>query len=104
MDKESTVMPVSAEAVLAVEVRYAAPGLHWQRSLQVPVNTSILQALQQSGIAQAIPGLDLGQGRFGVFGKLRPADSMLRAGDRIEVYRPLIADPKDARRRRAAKK
>jgi uncharacterized protein len=52
---------------------------------------------------ERFPEIDLEQSRIGVFGKLRRPDEQVRAGDRIEIYRPLIADPKESRRRRAAR-
>lgn len=62
------------------------------------------QAVRRSGLPQRCPEMDLRTFRVGVFGQLREWDSAAQAGDRIEIYRPLLANPKAARRQRAAKK
>ncbi len=84
-----------------IEVIYALP--HEQKLLkqQLPAGTTLLQAVQASGVLERYPELDPATAKFGIFGKLAKADTVLRDKDRIEIYRPLIADPKEVRRKRA---
>ena len=70
--------------------------------LTLAEGSTVGDALQASGIV--VPGLDLATCPVGVFGKKKAPDTVLRDGDRVEIYRPLVADPMDARRRRVAKK
>lgn len=93
-----------AEADIAVQVCYALPDSAFLRSLRVPAGTTIEQAVAQSGLLQAVPGIDLAVNMVGIYGKRKPLDTVLREHDRVEVYRPLQADPKEARRRRAGGK
>lgn len=87
-----------------VQLCYAAPLREYFRELAVAPGTTIEQAIVQSGILQDIPGIDLAIQPVGIFGKKRPLDTVLRERDRVEIYRPLIADPKDSRRRRSEKR
>lgn len=87
-----------------VQVCYATALREYFRDLTVDAGTTIGQAITQSGILQDIPGIDLAVQPVGIYGKKKPLDTVLRERDRIEIYRPLLADPKDSRRRRAAKK
>lgn len=73
-------------------------------TLAVPAGTTLRNAVMRSGILEQLPGVDPEQCKCGIWGKLKPPDTLLRDRDRIELYRPLIADPKEARRRRARKK
>ena len=93
-----------AETAIEVQVCHALPDSTFLRSLRVPAGTTIEQAVAQSGLLQAIPGIDLGINMVGIYGKRKPLDSVLHEHDRVEVYRPLQADPKEARRRRAGGK
>jgi putative ubiquitin-RnfH superfamily antitoxin RatB of RatAB toxin-antitoxin module len=93
-----------AEATIEVQVCYALPDSTFLRSLSVPAGTTIEQAVAQSGLLQATPGIDLAINMVGIHGKRKPLDTVLREHDRVEVYRPLQADPKEARRRRAGNK
>jgi putative ubiquitin-RnfH superfamily antitoxin RatB of RatAB toxin-antitoxin module len=95
---------------IAVEVVYALPDRQKIIPLLVEPGTTAYQAVLKSGIAQFFPELDLESAPLGIFGQtlgtkgLAPAKQYaLQAGDRVEIYRPLKADPKEARRRRAAK-
>lgn len=90
--------------VINVEVFYAAPLREYSRALAVAPGTTIGQAIAQSGLLQDIPGIDLALQPVGIFGKKRPLDTVLRERDRIEIYRPLVADPSESRRRRSEKK
>ena len=72
--------------------------------LLVAPGTTLADSITQSGIVARMAGLDPLQCKSGIWSKLRPAQTVLRDRDRVEIYRPLIADPKEARRRRADKK
>jgi putative ubiquitin-RnfH superfamily antitoxin RatB of RatAB toxin-antitoxin module len=85
-----------------VEVAYALPERQVILPLKVDAGTSIEQAIQLSKISEMFPEIDLDSNKVGIFGKLRKPDEILRPGDRIEIYRPLIADPKEVRRKRAS--
>ena len=87
---------------MTVEVAYALPSRQLLLCLQVPPGTTARAAVHLSGIADAFEGLDPATADLGVFGKKVKDDHVLRPGDRVEIYRPLIADPKAARRSRAA--
>jgi len=69
-------------------------------ALQLPAGATVNDALRESGLAQRHPGIDLAALKVGVWGKLRPLEHVLRDGDRVELYRPLKVDPKEARRQR----
>ncbi|MCS7800054.1 RnfH family protein [Pseudomonas aeruginosa] len=92
-------------AEIAVEVVYALPERQALLRLSVPAGTSAREAVLLSGIDEAFPGLDVQGCPLGIFGKLlaRPEERMLEAGERVEIYRPLIADPKEVRKQRAAR-
>ena len=87
---------------ILVEVAYALPTQQLILELMVPAGTTAEQAVQLSGIQAKFPEIDLAQNKLGVFGKLVKGDTVLRERDRVEIYRPLIADPKEVRRQRAA--
>ena len=89
---------------ITVQVCHALPDRSFLRALTVPAGTTIGQAVEQSGLLQAIPGIDLAVNMVGIYGKKKPLDTVLHEHDRVEVYRPLQADPKEARRRRAGGK
>jgi len=89
---------------LHVQVCYATAVHETLRDLRVEQGTTIEQAIAQSGLLDQVPGIDLATQPVGLFGKKRPPDTVLREHDRIEVYRPLVADPKESRRKRADKK
>ena len=93
------------EAVIEVEVVYAAVDRQVLLSVTVPAGTTVRAALLKSGIGEAFPELDLADCPVGIFGKViaDPDNRPVQAGDRIEIYRPLLADPKEVRRLRAAK-
>ena len=87
---------------IAVEVCYARPDEQVIVALQVPRGTTLREAIEQSGILERFPEIDLARNKVGVFGKLNKPAYVLRAGDRVEIYRPLLADPKEIRKQRAA--
>lgn len=86
---------------IKVEVTYALPHEQTLLKLEVPLGSTISEAVKLSGLAEKYPEIDLLKGKFGIFGKLSKVDTVLREKDRIEIYRPLIADPKEVRRKRA---
>ena len=87
---------------ITVEVAYARPDEQIILKVQLPVGATIEKAIEQSGMLTRYPELGTRQGKVGIFGKLKPVSHMLREGDRVEIYRPLIADPKEVRKLRAA--
>ena len=84
-----------------VELVYALPAEQLLLKSEVPKGTTIAEAVKLSGILDKFPEIDVEKGKFGIFGKLSKADTILREKDRVEIYRPLIADPKEVRRKRA---
>ena len=91
--------------MIRVEVAYALPHKQKILALDVPEGTSVLDAAKMSGTTAEFPELQLDGAKMGVFGKAvpNPAAEQLREGDRVEIYRPLLIDPKQARLNRAAK-
>lgn len=90
-------------AEIRVEVCYALPDRQFLKALRVQEGITLQQAVEQSGLLREAPEVDLESARVGIYGKLKTLDTVLRDRDRVEIYRPLIADPKEARRRRAGK-
>ncbi|GAA4100599.1 hypothetical protein GCM10022414_27660 [Zhongshania borealis] len=88
-----------------VEVAYALPDKQRIVALELPAGSSVRDAAMQSGLDKQFVELDLRNVDLGVFGKgvSKPDEQMLKNGDRVEIYRPLIADPKEVRKQRAAK-
>ncbi len=101
---ESTSIESTAAESINVEVAYATPEKQIIRTVNVNAGTSIGAAIVQSGIMVDFPELELEDARVGLFGKASAMTTVLSEGDRVEIYRPLIADPKEVRRKRAAKK
>jgi putative ubiquitin-RnfH superfamily antitoxin RatB of RatAB toxin-antitoxin module len=91
-------------ATLPVVVCYATAQQEFLRSLEVEPGTTIGAAIEASGVLATFPDINLVTQPVGIFAKKKTLDTVLRAHDRIEIYRPLVADPKDSRRKRAAKK
>lgn len=89
---------------ILVEVAYAKEHEQVIIPLNVDAGTTLEQAVQLSGILEQFPEIDLTQNKAGIFGKIAKADTELREKDRVEIYRSLIADPKESRRKRAEKK
>jgi putative ubiquitin-RnfH superfamily antitoxin RatB of RatAB toxin-antitoxin module len=85
-----------------VEVAYALPEKQIIRAVNVDIGTTAGAAIVQSGIMMDFPELELEEAKIGVFGKATAMTTVLNEGDRVEIYRPLIADPKEIRRKRAA--
>lgn len=87
---------------ISVEVVYALPQKQEVLSLRVRSGALVSEAIAQSGILQDFPEIDLASAKVGIYSKQVKLDAVLRDKDRIEIYRPLIADPKEVRRKRAA--
>ncbi|WP_394754007.1 RnfH family protein [Crenothrix sp.] len=88
---------------MTIEVAYATPDKQALVSLPVPLDTTAEQAIHASGLLAQFPEIDLEQTKVGVFGVLCNLDHSLKHGDRVEIYRPLMLDPKAARLQRAKK-
>jgi putative ubiquitin-RnfH superfamily antitoxin RatB of RatAB toxin-antitoxin module len=84
-----------------IEVVYALPDEQILLKRSVPSGSTVAEAIQASGVLGKHPEIDLTTNKLGIFGKLTKADAVVRDKDRIEIYRPLIADPKEVRRKRA---
>ena len=88
---------------IGVEVAYALPDKQAILALDVTPGTTVLEAAVQSGITDKFEGIDLDNAKFGIFGAVVSPKQVLQAGERVEIYRPLIADPKEVRKARAAR-
>jgi len=93
----------SADAI-HVEVAYTAPQRQITKTVKLPAGSNVEQAIRASGLLDEFPEIDLAHQRVGVFGEFVRLDECLHGGERVEIYRVLIADPKEARRRRALAK
>jgi hypothetical protein len=93
------VLPIT----IAIEVAYASANQSWLIPFEVEEGTTVQQAIASSGILEQCPDINLQTNKVGLFSKIVELDIQVRAGDRIEIYRPLILDPKEARRLRAEK-
>ncbi len=89
--------------MIHVEVAYALEDKQTIMTLDVPEGTTALEAAKQSGITNKFDDIDLDNAKLGIFAKVVAPTQVLRAGDRVEIYRPLIADPKEVRKARAAR-
>ena len=87
---------------LRVEVAYATPEEQVIIPIDVPEGTTLEQAIALSRIQERFPAIDLRTHKVGIFGKLSKLSTVLRSEDRVEIYRSLIADPKEVRKQRAA--
>jgi len=88
---------------MIVEVAYALPDKQSIISLEVEEGTTLKEAIEASGILETYSQIDLTRDKVGIFSKFAKLDTVLREKDRVEIYRPLIADPKKVRKERAAK-
>ena len=86
---------------ISIEVAYANPKKQIIISFQAPKNISVKEAIALSGIEKKFNEIDLSKNKLGIFGKITSLETKLKHKDRIEIYRPLIADPKEIRRKRA---
>jgi putative ubiquitin-RnfH superfamily antitoxin RatB of RatAB toxin-antitoxin module len=88
--------------IIQVEVAYARPDEQIIIPVEVLEGTTLAQAVALSRIQERFPEIDMSTAKVGIFSKLSKPSAILRAGDRVEIYRPLIADPKAVRKQRAA--
>ena len=95
---------MEADRPIAIEVAYALPDRQDIVRLKVPAGTTVSGAIGLSGLAARHPALAGEAVATGVHGRRVPGETVLSEGDRVEIYRPLVADPKQARRRRAARR
>lgn len=86
---------------IQVEVVYALPDKQYLRPVRLPEGSTVLQAIQSSGILTIRPDIDLNSNKVGIFSRTVKLQDILQTGDRVEIYRPLLADPKELRRLRA---
>jgi putative ubiquitin-RnfH superfamily antitoxin RatB of RatAB toxin-antitoxin module len=86
---------------ISIEVVYALPNEQILLKRKVQAGMTVVDAIKASGVLDKHPEIDLATNKMGIFGKLTKPDAVLRDKDRIEIYRPLIADPKEIRRKRA---
>jgi hypothetical protein len=93
---------MAEEGLITVEVAYALPEQQVLESVEVAAGATVREAIEQSGVLVAHPEIDLASNKVGIFGKLSKLDQPLRDRDRVEIYRPLKADPKEVRKLRAA--
>lgn len=86
---------------MEIEVAYAAPGKQALVRIEVPDGSTVLEALELSAVRTRFPGIEIKPGMVGIFSQKVEMDHILHPGDRVEIYRPLIADPKEMRKQRA---
>lgn len=84
---------------MQIGVAYSEPGQQVWLNIEVPDDSSVSQAIERSGILKQFPHIDLSAQKVGVFGRLVKLDAALKPGDRIEIYRPIFADPETVPRR-----
>ncbi|CAN0621713.1 putative component of the Rsx system [Burkholderia multivorans] len=89
--------------MLSIEVCYALPDRQTLIAVALPEGATVRDAIDASGLLARHPEIDLAHAKTGIFGKLAPLDAPLADRDRVEIYRPLIVDPKVARQRRVDK-
>ncbi|MEW6314337.1 MAG: RnfH family protein [Pseudomonadota bacterium] len=94
-------MNLPTSEMITVEIIYALPHEQSMLVIQAKAGTTVAQAIELSGMLARHPEIDMKKNKVGIFGKLTKLDAVLRDKDRVEIYRPLIADPKEVRRKRA---
>ena len=85
-----------------IEIAYALPERYYLKSFQVDEGITVQTVITQSGILSQFPEIDLSTNKIGIFSRPIKLTDVLKEGERIEIYRPLLADPKEIRRKRAA--
>lgn len=88
---------------MRIGVVHATPQRQVQLTVELPAGSTVAEAIERSGIRAQFPGLLVDPDAVGIFGRKVTLDQVLRDGDRVEIYRPLQADPKEVRRQRAAR-
>lgn len=96
-------MVAADRGTISVEVVYAEPDRQHVRTVVVREGSTLRAAIEQSGLLVDVAGIDLTKNKVGIFNRLARLDDIVRHDDRIEIYRPLLADPKELRRHRAFK-
>lgn len=86
---------------IRVEVVYALPERQYLHQVTLPAGSTLRQAIEQSGILAQRRDIDLNQNKVGIFGRAALLEDVVNEGDRVEIYRPLLVDPKELRRQRA---
>lgn len=89
---------------MRVEVVYAASDVQWLKEIEVPMGATAQDAIERSGVIDAVPGLEIVYDRIGVFGKKVAPEHVLAEGDRVEIYRPLKMSAAQARKLRAERR
>lgn len=92
---------MATNETMIIEVAYATPEQQRILKVDVPMNCTIETAIDRSGILEIFPEIDLSQQKVGVFSKIKKLTDTVKAGDRVEIYRGLMIDPKELRRKRA---
>lgn len=92
------------DKLIGIEVVYAAPEKQKLIAIEVEEGTTVMQAIEASGIKNLFDHIEVNETAVGIFGRKVPPSQVLKQGDRVEIYRPLIADPKEVRRQRALMK
>lgn len=90
------------QSSITIEVAYAANSRQKMVTVKLPIGSTAEEAVRKSGLLGEFPEIDLAINKVGIFSKACKLDTVLRDKDRVEIYRPLIADPKEVRRQRAA--
>ena len=103
MTQQLTDQATDPQTHIRVEIAYALAHKQAIVPIDVAPGTTALEAARQSGIVERFPGLALEDAKLGIFGKVISPEQVLQAGDRVEIYRPLLADPKEVRKARAAR-
>lgn len=92
-----------SDPLISIEIVYGTPQQQKLMTFTVPVGSTIQQAIDASGFLTEFPDIDLSVNNVGIWNRSKKLKDVLKEGDRIEIYRTLIADPKEVRKRRAAK-
>ena len=92
---------MNEQSVIHIEVAYALPHVQMLVPLILPEGATVEEAIRQSGLLEKFPEIDLANAKTGIWNKAAELTAELREKDRVEIYRPLVADPKEVRRKRA---
>ncbi|AKE51503.1 RnfH family protein [Kangiella geojedonensis] len=103
MPQSDPVIAQDRKQTINVEVCYALPDKQTLLSVRVKADATIEQIIKDSGILELHPSINLADSKVGVFSKLSKLDDKVHDGDRVEIYRPLLIDPKEVRKQRALK-
>lgn len=101
INAETAASEAVSSGTLNVEIAYALKQRQSIIVLNVDAGTTVAAAIEASGILSEYTDIDLNKNKVGIFGKATALETVLHEGDRVEIYRPLIADPKEVRRKRA---